>query len=527
MQRWPHQIYGVEQTWGLIKARVNNVCLTAPTGAGKSRMMCDLIHRATACGMPVSLYTHRKMLLEQVSRTLTGEGIEHGIRAAGHKVDMRHHVQLSSIQTEVSRVLRSKKWSIHNALLVLVDECHLQASGGHSTIFQMHQESGATVVGLTATPLDIGHFYNNLVVAGKNSELRACGAHVPVVTYGPDEPDTRNLKRQASGEYTDNDIRKVIMTPVIFGRVYEWWRKLNPEAKPTILFGPGVGESLWFAQQFDDKGVRAAHIDGGTVWVDGATYDSDNKVRDQVVSEFRSGELPILCNRFVLREGIDIPEAQHLILATIFGGLKSYLQAGGRILRACKGVTQKTVQDHGGNWWRHGDLNQDREWDLVATNNMVSSIRESALRESKEPEPIVCPKCRGYRLSGPECPHCGYRYGGRSRIVIQRDGSLKEMTNKIFTPRRVLLRSDTERIWTSCMHRCRKTKRTFNQAEGLFFYENHYYPPRNLPGMPIDPIDWFLKVGDVPKSKQIQAPPPQEYKPSVFTPWYSGDDIPF
>jgi hypothetical protein len=48
-----------------------------------------------------------------------------------------------------------------------------------------------------------------------------------------------------------------------------------------------------------------------------------------------------------------------------------------------------------------------------------------------------------------------------------------------------------------------RNRMTGTQAEALFFLENHYYPPRNLPLMPINVIDWFLPVADVPGYRLI------------------------
>jgi superfamily II DNA or RNA helicase len=473
--------------------------------------MIELIERDIKAGKKVVLYTNRRLLLEQIAGVLESHSIPFGVRAAGHEQDQLQPVQLSSVQTEVQRVYKSKKWQLFPADTVLVDECHNQAGNTSVTLLRDHQRRGGHLIGFTATPLDIGHIYTDLVVAGTNSELRECGAHVICHTFAPDEPDTKGLKKQATGEYTENDVRKVIMTPVIFGRVYEWWKKLNPDARPAILFGPGVGESLWFAEQFYVNGVSAAHIDGDTIWVNGETMKSSQETREDVLDAVRSGEIKVLCNRFVLREGIDIPELYHCILATCFGSLKSYLQSGGRLLRAHPSLDHVICQDHGGNWHRHGDLNEDREWELQQTSYITSELREQAMREEKQEEPLVCPKCMGYRLWGDQCPYCGYRHSTRTRMVIQKDGKLKSMAGRIYKPRRVRMASNTEKLWTRCLHRCRRSGMTFRQAEGLFFYENHYYPPNTLPGMPIASIDWFMPIKEVPQSRCYVAeqPPPE------------------
>ena len=814
MKLWPHQERGLTEIEAIRGAATEGnppaICFTSPTGGGKSKCMVEIIKRDVAAGKKVSLYTNRRLLLEQISGVLEKHSIPFGIRAAGHERDQDKAVQLSSLQTEVQRVYKSNKWTLHKADTVLVDEAHCCGGDTSVKIINDHQRWGGHVIGFTATPLDIGHIYRHLVVAGTNSELRACGAHVIAHTYCPDEPDTRYIKRQASGEYSEADVKKVIMTPVIFGRVLKWWKKLNPDARPAILFGPGVGESLWFAEQFINAGVPAAHIDGDKVWVNGESYSSNAKVREQVLDDFRKGRIRVLCNRFVLREGIDIPEIYHCIFATVFGGLQSYLQSGGRVLRShksldhvcvardtmiltdrgevpvqdvlltdkvwdgvefvshdgatCNGtssvldwdglsatpehkvltnhgwkeikvaktfrqrivkggangrpirvhdnsnpynktgtsrqgygrgglqslrqevvrilpedskqdstrmpclpaeawrspsldiqpvrwpatemhkpketflpevwwrwnrvqvffdtrgcevgnkepwraikqkdaarqdqqpwplrgwqstlgheqrerteqicgqrcwltpdckdaggisvlgaahqessekrafdrtdkaevwdikncgprnryvangsIVANCIQDHGGNWHRHGDLNEDRKWELVYTNRIATGLREQSIRENREPEPIICCRCYGYRLWGPECPYCGYKHTSRSRIVIQKDGRLNEMKGRIYRPRNIRVQSDTEKIWSQCVHRCRRSGMTFNQAEGLFFYENHYYPPRTLPGMPVESLDWFLPIKVVPRQRLLTKEQPAA--PSIETPW--------
>ena len=57
----------------------------------------------------------------------------------------------------------------------------------------------------------------------------------------------------------------------MFGRVLDHWRKLNPDGRPTILFAPGVAESIWFVDEFARNGIRAAHIDGEDTYLDGET----------------------------------------------------------------------------------------------------------------------------------------------------------------------------------------------------------------------------------------------------------------
>ena len=503
MNNWPHQDRALAETTAAIEAGERRICVTSPTGGGKTKMLVDMIEWAAGRNQRVALYTNRRMLLDQTRAVLEKHGIYPGMRASGYESALLRDVQLCMTQTEGSQVLVKESRNLHSAALVLIDEAHLQAGGRMEEIAGRHIADGAAIVGYTATPLDLGNMYDRLIQAGTTSELRECGALVPCMTYGPDEPDTRHIKRQATGEFSEGDIRKVIMTQHIFGRVFDWWKKLNPDALPALLFAPGVKESLWFAQEFAKQGVRAAHIDGEDVWLDGELHRSEPEARAEVMRQHRDGELAIVCNRFVLREGIDAPWVYHGIFATVFGGLASYLQSGGRLLRAYAGMDHVILQDHGGAWWRHGSLNEDRAWELGDTNYVTTELREERMREKKEREPIVCPKCAAVRRSGRTCMKCGFQHEKSVRMVVQRDGQLRAREGDILQPRRVRREPDTQKIWEQTYYRMKRAGMTFRQAEGLFFYEQHYWPPRELPLMPREPLDWFRKVNEVPKERLL------------------------
>ena len=83
------------------------------------------------------------------------------------------------------------------------------------------------------------------------------------------------------------------------------------------------------------------------------------------------------------------------------------------------------------------------------------------------------------------------------------NGTLREHTGDIYKPRHVAMKPNTVQLWTQAYYRAKNSKNhmTFRQAQGLFFYENHYWPPRDLPLMPLHELDWFLPVREVPKER--------------------------
>jgi len=499
---WNHQQAGLDQAEQLILSGVRRICVTSPTGGGKTRLA---MARMIASKVPTVFYTHRKMLLSQTSEKFDEMGIRHGLRASGHDTAYMHDIQLAMIQSETSAVYKSKKRDLHKASEILIDEAHNNASGQAQKIIEDHD---CVTIGLTATPLGVGHLYDALVVAGTNSELRECGAHVPAYTFGPDEPSTKLVGPIVigEGECGISRAKRKIYATRVFGSVVEHYRALNPSQSPTLLFAPGVAESVWFCEQLNERGISAASIDGKNCWLDGETVSTNDDVKKEIELRARSGDIKVVCNRFVLREGVDWPWIEHMIFATVFGSLTAYLQAGGRGLRASPGKSRCTIQDHGGNWWRHGSLNADRVWRLSDNDRIIGNERLERIREKKDPEPIHCPRCHAIRLMGPKCHQCGHQCNARTRPVLQADGSLREMKNDTFRERRRM--SKSEKVindWVGRIHGVRRSKKdtvktmTFAQVEARFAQDHNWqYPPRGLPMMPIQDADWFRPVQQVP-----------------------------
>lgn len=547
MNRWPSQLRAVAEFKSAVAAGERRIVLTAPTGGGKTVIVIDLANLYLAARKKVVFYTNRKMLVEQVTEVLDGFGIAHGVRQAGVIAEPNFAFQVASIQTEharspVSVYRRFKRrgasdslakyraesvaWELHAADLVIVDEGHLHTQETSQRIIKKHLESGAVVVYVTATPLGMAAVADIIIVAGTNSELRGYDppALVPARHYGCDEPQysKKALAKLSRGEdLTDAETAKIVMTEGIFGRVFEWYRRLNPAGLPTILFAPGVRESIWFAEEFYKRGVTAAHIDGDEVWINGDRFASTRERRDKILAMSKDRRLNVLCNRFVLREGVDAPWLAHGIFATVFGSLQSYLQSGGRLLRASHGLSSVTIQDHGGNWHRFGSLNADRTWELGMTSRIAAGVRTAEFENPgplSPPQPFLCPACKGTLVYAEirvgntgTCPMCGHKFDftKRSRSVAMSNGILVEHFGDVFKPKRTRIAPNTAKLWEGCYWRGRSAKNwnpTFNQLIGLFVRENWYEPPRSLPLMPVRALDWYYKVKDVPFDRLIPRP---------------------
>src|SRR5690606_4379537 len=157
------------------------------------------------------------------------------------------------------------------------------------------------------------------------------------------------------------DVMKTVWPQAIVGNIIEEWTKANLGQRQTLVFAPCVKSSIGLAMAFTARGYSAAHIDGMNVWYDGEERrDPTGQYRNEIMDMWDAGEIKVLSNRFVLREGIDRPSIYHLILACPVGSLKTYLQMVGRVIRWSPETADRVlITDHGGSCLKFGSPNMD------------------------------------------------------------------------------------------------------------------------------------------------------------------------
>lgn len=486
---WPHQQLAIDQFWAAVDSGKKRICLSSPTGGGKTFISSLLIkgalaRQAKSRGWNVAFSANRRSLVEQTRKNFIGYGLDPGMRASGYDTSFGNALQISMTPTECVRALgKSPSWGLHNADLVFFDEAHNEKSARSLKLIEEYERNNPNVIfcGLTATPLDIGHIYDTLIVAGTNSELRECGAHLLCKEFCPTMPDIMKMKRNSEGEFSEKTVEKSMKPEIVFGHILPHYRRLNPLMRPTIVFAPSVRGSITITDMFLNAGIPSAHIDAKHIYygekdADGRPVMEDSmKIanREKLFDEVRTGEIKIISSRFLLTEGIDLPQVGHLIFATSYGSLKMYLQAGGRLLRAHDSLDTVTAQDHGANCLQHGSLNDDRIWDL---GDSSKSLLEKTLKERKEgksQEPIICPKCGAMRLSGPACHECGHKGSNSGINILEHDGTLRQMKGPYVT-RKANTTSDAIKAWNNIYFPSSKSRNpksmTFKQA--LAQYKN-------------------------------------------------------
>lgn len=531
---WPHQRLGVEQTIAALSNGTKSVCLTAPTGSGKTSMEIALARwQVEDVGNRVLCLTNRILLTDQTRKVFQADGVPLGVISASMKhLERDEPIQIATIQTLLARRRADPTYWV-DADLLLVDEVHQQSTGESADLINEYKARGARVCGVTATPLGVSNVCDELIVAARTRDLQKAGILCTAEWYAPSELDTRKItKGKVDLSLTENDARKtwgplkgddVVRTRVV-GNIIEHYQRLHPDLAHTLAFAPGVKESLWAAQYCTSRGFRSLHVDGEDFWVDGQVYDRkrDDRLFQDSMDAWREGHIPMLWNRFVLREGIDEPQIKCIILATPIGSYRSFLQMVGRGLRVHESKDKVLVIDHGGAWWRFGSVNVNVDWESVfdcEDPDVLSKNRIAKQRETGEPMGQVCPVCGMVHRALKRmivCQYCGHQLhlGKPSRPIIQSDGTLDNVSGEPIKQWKIRRTPEGQKIWNSLYFNALKNKdgeASFNQLYAQFGYLTAvnagtkqkpafcktYYPPRDLPCMPRNKNDWHRKVREV------------------------------
>lgn len=537
---WPHQQRGFDEVTRHLTNQVRRVCLTSPTGGGKSRLMLEVALWAVKLGLRVQINSPRKLLTDQLIGAFQERQLRFGVMASGYREyeDLGAYIQIASPLTIESRVNKYGTWERFPADLLIEDERHMQTGGVCNKLRKELLDDGAQVLGVTATPVGLAKEFDKLVIAGTTSELRKTGALLPAYVYDPGCPNLDKIKRNSDGEFVKKDLAKAQYYQTIYASVVQTYKARNPERRPAILFAPGVAESKWFVDRLCEAGIIAAHIDGEDIYRDGQDIKRSKDAKDELIEDVRKGRVHVLCNRFVCREGVDIPELYYAALACPIGSLAAYLQVCGRILRNHESMDHVIIADHGGNARRHGSPNEDRDWNTLWQFNsrQIENTRTRNVEEGNEDPGTSCKKCgmmfrevpkNGLCLTCNEdlsetyaCPQCNHKHAKwpmsatcekcganmrrtRKKPVIEVDGTLRYVPDEAFKDRRPKEVPGSQKLWNGIFwgHRKHKPTRTFNQLYATF-KKKHYEQfrctaPRNLKLMPKSDFDWNREVGAV------------------------------
>ena len=387
------------------------IVLQLATGGGKTTIASEMIRKANEKGKKCLFLADRIELVEQTSRRLDYEGIDHGIIMADNpRYKPRALNQICSPQTLARR-------PIPGADLVIIDECHVAYNVHRKMMAGM---PNTVFIGLSATPFTkgLGKMYSDLVIGATTSKLTDEGYLVPVKVFAPSKPDLTKL-RTIGGDYDEKELFARVNKPKLVADIVDTWVKRS-ENRPTIGFAVNVLHSQSLCEQFKDRGIRAAHID---------SY-MPTKLREQLVNDFKDGYIKVLFNVGILDKGFDYPEASCLIMARPTKSLMLYIQQAGRVLRPHPTKEDAIILDHAGNTQAHGFVTDDLPQEL--DDGTKRKVEPS--QKKQEEKGTLCTSCAYVKKKYEyKCPCCGFTPKKKDAGIDVEKGDLLEVTRTKIT----------------------------------------------------------------------------------------------
>ena len=399
MKLRPYQDEGVARVVDSMRRGKKRILLVLATGGGKTVVAAEIVRRALAKGTRVLFAAHRRELITQCVQKLVDAGIplnDVGIIMAGFHPHSSCPVQVASVDT-----LRNREKP--PARLIIIDESHRCLAPTYRNLVAYYQETGAVVLGLTATPYradggGLGEVYEDLVVLSTPSHLVADGFLVaPRVLSIPaaKQADLSGVHTRGN-DYVESELAAAMDHTELLGNIVEHWQK-HADGRRTVAFAASVAHSQHIAESFVSAGIPAEHLDGETAASE----------RDAILARLSTGQTLVVANCGVLCEGWDQPAVKCCISARPTKSLGLWLQQAGRILRPWEGVGA-LILDHAGNAIVHGLPQETREFTLEPTPSKL--VKRKTTRQ--------CPKCDCVcPVRAKECPECGYVFPSSSRSV--------------------------------------------------------------------------------------------------------------
>ena len=352
------------------KAMLANECgiIALPTGGGKTEVACAIC-KLIDC--PTVILADQTIVVEQMRARLLLRDIkeEIGMFYAGHRPSgqtlvvgsiqslappkkaptppryeqceddaeynkkyAKYEAQLKAFETRKANAAELLEY-IHNAEMLLVDECDKATSEGYKNLFRYHF-AGRRRYGFSGTPMDPSKPVEALVVQ----------EHLGSIIYRVDRATLTALGRIIPCEYVmlsvgnDGDIREASAYDIAINDfmveneefhelIYRVSTNKLPEGDGVLILVDREALGYSLLSKFRDNGIHAEFIFGKT----------DKNARKDAISDFEQRKYQILIGGKIINRGLDLKGGcERLVIAT-GGKLQSdFEQKIGRALRLNK-----------------------------------------------------------------------------------------------------------------------------------------------------------------------------------------------
>ncbi|MFZ4807449.1 MAG: DEAD/DEAH box helicase [Hyphomicrobiaceae bacterium] len=353
----------VEETWAAMIAD-GRALLIAPTGAGKTFMMADIIQRALAiCARRVLVTQCKTHLLDQNIDKLKSllPDVEFAQIGAGKT---SNNVQTAQVIVATPQSLRTARLALLPPVeLFVVDEAHGFATPQYQRLLAnaRAKNPGLLLLGVTATPERAdgrgleASFGSKPAASIDIDSLVDLGELVPVSAQTMNYEAMPKLQEALRGALADHNwenedlhATNVLNIQVVNSEVVRH-HAIKAGERRAVYFCASITHAEGLASAFTAAGIEAVAVSSKTPKVE----------RRRILMSMRAGVGPrVVTNAMLLTEGYDAPPVSAIGLLRAFRSKSTLIQSVGRGLRLSPATDKKDcmVLDFVGALQRHGDL---------------------------------------------------------------------------------------------------------------------------------------------------------------------------
>lgn len=329
----------VDETREKLRQGNKGVLIVSPPGSGKSVIIGEIARLATLKGKQVLFTVHRQELVDQITDTFNKMGVNHNLRTIMTVGKVKHRLS-----------------ELPKPDLIIIDESQHTRAKTYTDILDYYDN--VPRLGFSGSPWRMnGQGFDDIypeMIEGPSVKWLINSYRLAPFTYYA--PQTLEGFKKRNGEYDKKSVDEVLGSKIFGDAVSSYLSNAN--GKQAILYSHSVEYAKQYAMAFKEVGVDAASVDGKTPKAE----------RNQIINDFRNGNLKVLCNNDLISEGLDIPNCEVVIMCRPTASLVLYLQQSMRCMRYLPNK-QAMIIDHVGNYVRFGLPDDERQWSLTGRNS--------------------------------------------------------------------------------------------------------------------------------------------------------------
>lgn len=317
---------------------IRKTCVVIPTSGGKTHIFMAIADYYVKINptKKVLIISHLSILTTQTKTRFKDAlpELEVGILQADNYPSYTSQVVISTMQSSrvddkiISWMVESRAFGKNDGVgLIIIDEVHQALCESYDTILKYFPE--AKVVGFTATPYKSGYlmtnYFDSVAYTISMEQLINEGWLVEPKLHqiAYDHDDAENPHDAASNETR-------------IAHVIELYKRLENGNK-SIVFLSSIDEAKTCATSFRDNNFVAECV----------TSDVTGTYRDDILEEFRVGNVQVLTTVNVLTAGFDAPCIKSIFMPYGTKSPTQYMQRIGRGLRPFKDKTCCNIYCYG------------------------------------------------------------------------------------------------------------------------------------------------------------------------------------